>query len=380
MLKTVFILQDILEVNRKDHLAVDSHLNLPECLRIVAHLRRIGVFSESEMRLQFLRCREAWLSGILDDLDQRNVYEYLKGMVNCHRMHLFDVVNQYRAIFSNDKSGNDESYDGGLLFSWSMHQIRNHLGTLEVMLPKISEGGSLSNILDQCMHVLALSSAVINLFSKNMSTAVENFQVVLDSHRWVPLPSVGFTTSGATEENQNDVTPPSVLMEHPPLAVFVNGVSAAMNDLRPCAPLSRKHLLAQELINGLQTVSNSLIHYNAVRVLRGNESSLFLSLCQAFIEVAYPYCAACFGRCYPAGAALIIERKNLLDGVSQLLTVSSNRGFKKSSLNVELINATENGNAIMEEKSAIVDAEVLNNSNVAQNGTETKPESQSSSS
>lgn len=25
---------------------------LPECLRIVAHLRRVGVFSESEMRLQ----------------------------------------------------------------------------------------------------------------------------------------------------------------------------------------------------------------------------------------------------------------------------------------------------------------------------------------
>ncbi|KAH0460041.1 hypothetical protein IEQ34_010704 [Dendrobium chrysotoxum] len=456
-----------------------SNIQLPECLRIVAHLRRIGVFSESEMRLQFLRCREAWLSGILDDLDQRNVYEYLKGMVNCHRMHLFDVVNQYRAIFSNDKSGNDENYDGGLLFSWSMHQIRNHLGTLEVMLPKISEGGSLSNILDQCMYCAMglglvgvdfrgllpplFEDAVINLFSKNMSTAVENFQVVLDSHRWVPLPSVGFTSSGATEENQNDVTPPSVLMEHPPLAVFVNecwplkekhntklcvaemrmlrwmsgftlrdrirnehirekvgvapvedkiresrlrwfghikqrpsddpvrkvevldltyvkkGVSAAMNDLRPCAPLSRKHLLAQELVNGLQTVSNSLIHYNAVRVLRGNESSLFLSLCQAFIEVAYPYCATCFGRCYPTGAALIMERKNLLDGVSQLLTVSSNKGFKKSSANVEMINATENGNAIMEEKSAIVDGEVLNNSNVGQNGTETKPESQSSS-
>lgn len=102
-------------------------------------------------RWQFLRCREAWLSGILDDLDQRNVYDYLKGMINCHRMHLFDVVNQYRAIFNNDKSGSEENYDGGLLFSWAMHQIENHLSTLEVMLPKITEGGSLSNILDQCM-------------------------------------------------------------------------------------------------------------------------------------------------------------------------------------------------------------------------------------
>ncbi|KAG1346270.1 putative conserved oligomeric Golgi complex subunit 8 [Cocos nucifera] len=216
-----------------------SNIQLPECLRIVAHLRRMGVFSESELRLQFLRCREAWLSGILDDLDQRNAYEYLKGMVNCHRMHLFDVVNQYRAIFNNDKSGSEEIYDGGLLFSWAMHQIKTHLSTLEVMLPKITDGGSLSNILDQCMYCAMglglvgldfrgllpplFEDAVINLLSKNMNTAIENFQIVLDSHRWVPLPSVGFATNGVIDDSHDDVTPPSVLMEHPPIAVFVNG-------------------------------------------------------------------------------------------------------------------------------------------------------------
>ncbi|KAK8458346.1 hypothetical protein SEVIR_3G360400v4 [Setaria viridis] len=266
-----------------------SNIQLPECLRIVAHLRRIGVFSESELRLQFLRCREAWLSGILEDLDQRNVYDYLKGMVTCHRVHLFDVVNQYRAIFNNDKSGNEENYDGGLLFSWAMQQVSNHLTTLQVMLPNITE--------------------------------VENFQVVLDSHRWVPMPSVGFVANGVVDETSDDVTPPSVLMEHPPLAVFVNGVSAAMNELRPCAPLSLKHVLAQEVVKGLQAVSDSLVRYNAMRMLRGNESALFLSLCQAFIEVVHPYCAACFGRCYPNGATLITECQSTFNGVSQLLTV-----------------------------------------------------------
>lgn len=100
---------------------------------------------------QFLRCREVWLTGILEDLDQANPYEYLKGMINCHRMHLFDVANQYRAIFADDTSGSEENYDGGLLFSWAMHQITSHLQTLKFMLPKITEGGSLSNILDQSM-------------------------------------------------------------------------------------------------------------------------------------------------------------------------------------------------------------------------------------
>lgn len=47
--------------------------------------------------------------------------------------------------------------------------------------------------------------------------------MVLDTHRWVPLPTVGFTSNGQREESQDDVSPPSLLMEYPPLAVFVNG-------------------------------------------------------------------------------------------------------------------------------------------------------------
>ena len=58
-----------------------------------------------------------------------------------------------------------------------------------------------------------------------------------------------------------------------------------MNELRPCALLILKHVLAQELVKGLQAVSDSLLRYNTTRMLRENESVLFLSLCQAFIEV-----------------------------------------------------------------------------------------------
>ncbi|GKE32466.1 hypothetical protein Tco_1451788, partial [Tanacetum coccineum] len=47
-------------------------------------------------------------------------------------------------------------------------------------------------------------------------------KVVLDSHRWVPLSAVVLSTSSFCEENQEDVTLPPNLMEHLPLAVFVN--------------------------------------------------------------------------------------------------------------------------------------------------------------
>ncbi|KAL6528793.1 conserved oligomeric Golgi complex component [Orobanche minor] len=344
-----------------------SNIQLPECLRVIGYLRRIGVFNEYEMRLQFLRCREAWLTGILDDLDQRNPYEYLKGLIQCHRMHLFDVVNQYRAIFADDTSGSEENYDGGLLFDWAMHQITLHLKTLKIMLPKISEGGSLSNILDQCMYCAMglgwvgldfrgllpplFEDAVLNLFSKNMRTAVENFQLVLDSHRWVPLPAVGFPVSSLNEGSRDDVTPPSNLMEHPPLAVFINGVSAAMNELRPCAPLSLKNVVAQELVKGLQSVSDFLLRYNTTRMLRENESILFIKLCRAFDEVAFPYCATCFGRCYPGGSALISDAKNLFSGISRLLASSRSRELPKPIHNAETKNTPDNGNLLTVENS-----------------------------
>ncbi|KAL9224722.1 hypothetical protein vseg_000731 [Gypsophila vaccaria] len=348
-----------------------SNIQLPECLRIIGYLRRIGVFSEYEMRLQFLRCREAWLTGILDDLDQRNPYEYLKRMVGCHRSHLFDVVNQYRAIFADDTSGSEENYDGGLLFSWAMHQITSHLKILKHMLPKITEGVSLANILDQCMYgAMGLGwvgldfrgllpslfeEAVVNLFVKNITTAVENFQLVLDSHRWVPLPAVGFSGGISMEENQDDVTPPSYLMEHPPLAVFINGVSLAMNELRPCAPVSLKHILAQELVKGLKAVHNSLLRYNEARMLRENESTLFFSLCRAFLEVAFPHCATCFGCCYPGGAGLITGAKGSFDGLTRLLSVSSSRDIPRRTQSVNLPIKTENGSSSTAENGIIPD-------------------------
>jgi Dor1-like family len=58
-----------------------------------------------ELRLRFLQCREEWLSELLDELDTSAAYDYLKRLTDVHRLHLFDVVMQYRAIFVDDSSG-----------------------------------------------------------------------------------------------------------------------------------------------------------------------------------------------------------------------------------------------------------------------------------
>lgn len=48
----------------------------------------------------FLRCREEWLAQLVGELSDSNPYDYLKRLTDLHRLHLFDVVMQFKAIFS----------------------------------------------------------------------------------------------------------------------------------------------------------------------------------------------------------------------------------------------------------------------------------------
>jgi conserved oligomeric Golgi complex subunit 8 len=41
---------------------LSSSISLPECLRCVSYIRRVAVFSESELCHRFLECRESWCS------------------------------------------------------------------------------------------------------------------------------------------------------------------------------------------------------------------------------------------------------------------------------------------------------------------------------
>lgn len=60
-------------------------------------------------------------------------------------------------------------------------------------------------------------------------------------------------------------------------------------------------------------------------------------------KVAYPHCATCFGRCYPGGAALIMDAKSLYDGLGRLLTHSPSRELPKPVNDADGKTITENG-------------------------------------
>ena len=69
------------------------------------------------------------------ELDDSNVYEYVKRLTDVHRLQLFDVVMQFRAIFSDDSSpqeaaaaagaapGTGDGGDAGAVYSWAQHRL-----------------------------------------------------------------------------------------------------------------------------------------------------------------------------------------------------------------------------------------------------------------
>ncbi len=113
-----------------------------------------------------------------------------------------------------------------------------------------------------------------------VGTAVDTFLMVLDTHKWTSMPSMAARSRGRSSASADPAaaassdaaapssvstgahggdpsTPPYALMDHVPLAIFVNGLLSAFNELRHCAPLS----LATAIASILQVKSGANTWY-----------------------------------------------------------------------------------------------------------------------
>lgn len=281
-------------------------IQLPECLRIIGYVRRLGMLQEKQLRVAFLRRREAWILSSIAELesDGRTAYDHLKRLTDVYRVQVFDVAMQYKALFSEGPK---------ILETWADRQIAAYLTSLSRLLPGLTDGGALASVLDHVMYcgaslgrvgmdfrplVLPLfESAALAMFSSGIAASTRSLTQTLPTHRWVK--------TAVPVDHKDEAT--SKLMQHPPLAIYTNGLLAALNELRLCAPASLRDATTKLLQESLHSVASTLRDVSTCRSLTESEDAVIKSAHETFAHSLCPFIAECFDRIYPGSGAVLMN-------------------------------------------------------------------------
>lgn len=238
-----------------------TNIQLPACLRVVGHLRCMDIFTEAELRLAFLQARDVWLHSILGAIPDEDAYVHITKTIEACRVHLFDIITQYRAIFADDEEplvplpGQDVLNESSIFHGWVLQKVSQFLKVLERDLQR-GLGGRLDSVLGQCMYFgLSFSrvgvdfrgqltpifqAVALQLFKAATQEALSTFQEDMNSYTLISVPAVlGSTIPVVTPSAQpGTLQPPMVLLDFPPLACFLNNLLVAFNELRLCCPVA----------------------------------------------------------------------------------------------------------------------------------------------
>ena len=154
-------------------LSLEKSIQLPQCLKIIGYLMRMNVFAADNnqllLRKEFLSRRLKYLQSLLpkaislDDikngnLTSSNAYDYLSKFMDLHRMHIFAIVTQYRAIFVDDafleeaksEKKNQRSLTEDLLVVWCHKRVIEIISTIDNLLPFVQNGSFINSIAQSC--------------------------------------------------------------------------------------------------------------------------------------------------------------------------------------------------------------------------------------
>ncbi|KAK3597992.1 hypothetical protein CHS0354_042346 [Potamilus streckersoni] len=298
-----------------------TNIQLPACLRVIGYLRRMDVFTEAELRIKFLQARDTWFQGILRVIPWEDAYVHITKTIEASRVHLFDIVTQYRAIFSDEdpilSTGQDDSINEAALFhGWIVQKVSQFLTTLEEDLSH-GVGGRLDSILGQCMYfglsfsrvgadfrgLLApiFQRAALNGFISALSQANKRFEENMRSYNLLSTTATVGSLSYVPSGQANQLLPPMILLDFYPLAAFCNDVLTAFNELRLCAPLSLACNVAQALQTSTCEINRIILAFNRAEetTFDKREQELFRKFCSGYAQELLPYFNHCLQLLFP---------------------------------------------------------------------------------
>ncbi|KAK3570466.1 hypothetical protein QTP86_019457 [Hemibagrus guttatus] len=299
-----------------------SNSQLPVCLRVISYLRRMDIFTEAELRVKFLQARGSWLRSMLAAIPDEDPYVHITKTAEACRVHLFDIITQYRAIFSDEDplmpAAEQAVNEGTIFHGWVVQQISHFLQTLERDLER-GVGSRLDSLLGQCMYFGLSFSRVgadfrgqlapmfqrvaMETFSKAVKEAVDKFKEDMNLYMLISLPSMFGNTIPAMPAGVQPGTlqPPMRLLDFPPLACFLNNILTAFNDLRLCCPIGLAEDVARCVEDALLKVTKLVLVFHRAEesAFSSRERELFVQFCCAFAEDMVPFLNRCLQVLFP---------------------------------------------------------------------------------
>ncbi|XP_045615267.1 conserved oligomeric Golgi complex subunit 8 isoform X1 [Procambarus clarkii] len=320
-----------------------SPLALPQCLKVIGLLRRLDVFTEPELRLKFLQARDSWFNGILKGIPKEDAYQHIIKVVEASRVHLFDIVTQYRAIFSDDDTrfslGDPEVNEQAIFHGWILHKVNQFIKIVEKDLQR-GVGTNLEAVLAQCMFfgqsfsrigadfrnllIPLFQKAALLQCEKDIRTANIKFDETLSSFSLMEAPQLSASTTFMAE-TQDKTRPPLTLMEFPPLAHYMNGLVTTFNTLRQCCPVATlpdvNRLLQQSLTKIIAALTE--LHRLESSGFTSREEKAFQRMCSVVAQGLLPHVNNCLRLLYP------LQHISLITGVPVTQLQRENFGLLK---------------------------------------------------
>uniref|UniRef100_A0A8B9WZ72 Conserved oligomeric Golgi complex subunit 8 n=1 Tax=Bos mutus grunniens TaxID=30521 RepID=A0A8B9WZ72_BOSMU len=302
-----------------------TNIQLPACLRVIGFLRQMDVFTEAELRVKFLQARDAWLRSILTAIPNDDPYFHITKTIEACRVHLFDIITQYRAIFSDEDPllppamGEHMVNESAIFHGWVLQKVSQFLQVLETDLNR-GIGSRLDSLLGQCMYfglsfsrvgadfrgqlVPVFQQVAISTFQKAIQEAVEKFQDEMNSYTLISTPAVlgsSALPAAAPVTQPGTLQPPMVLLDFPPLACFLNSILVAFNDLRLCCPVALAQEVTRALEDALDKVTKVILAFHRAEeaAFSSGEQELFVQFCTVFLEDLVPYLNRCLQVLFP---------------------------------------------------------------------------------
>ncbi|OQR73932.1 conserved oligomeric Golgi complex subunit 8-like [Tropilaelaps mercedesae] len=307
-------------------------VQLPACLRLIGLLRRMEMYSAHELKARFLETRGTWFDSLLAQAEatgagsqnsSQDAYSRFGRLLELYRVHLFDLITQYKAIFpiGQDKEANSDEEDVCLFQGWLVAKVEGVLQRLRECLAADPEC-RLDAMVSQCMYAGLSFSRVGADFRPLLTPIFEDALTArCDTHLAIAHPQclqmlqhLDLVVIGDVIESISTATETSVvyapksLLVIPPLAIYCNALVSVFNELRVC-PLASAISHAACVINShlaaiattIRTLENSSLGSPSATATLQKRG--FQRLTEIFVTDLVPFAARTLEALLPTATA-----------------------------------------------------------------------------